>query len=146
MLLRELENAHHLQRVLLEQITPFRKKLSVTDKKGLQLGLIAADEGQKAEERTCPVGRASGDKLFGDALCYSKNVATMLVVIAHECFASKLAISLRVVETLRHLLLHVEMKNFRRTFGRVMQVSANTQEKIISRFQAPPFRLAQPIL
>jgi len=66
----------------------------------------------------------------------------MLVIVAHECLTSETAVSLSIIESLRHLILHIEVKNLGGPFGGVVQIGSDAQKKIISCFQSPSFGLA----
>src|SRR5437763_16347727 len=110
-------------------------KFSIAHEKGFQAPFLRSRKRQKTEERPRPIGSCTSHELFRDALGYAKDVAAVFVVIAHERLAPELTVSLAVIESLRHLLLHVEMKHLGRALRRIVQIGSDPQQKIISGFQ-----------
>src|SRR6266513_1558157 len=120
-------------------------EFSIAHEKRFQTRFLRSRKWQKAEKRASAISCCTGYELFSDALSYAKDVTTVFVKIAHERFAAELTVVRSVIESLRHLLLHVEMKDVGGALGRIVQIGANPKQKIIGHFQSPSLRFAQPV-
>ncbi len=72
-------------------------------------------------------------KLLGNTLCHAEDVSRVLVIVSHERFTAELAISRRIIEPFCDLFLQVDVQNVGRAPSRVVQIGAQTQEKIVRR-------------
>src|SRR2546423_10275661 len=86
------------------------------------------------------------DKLSCDAFRYPEDVPSVFVVVAHQRFTAELATSRRIIEPPCDLFLHVDVQYVGGPSGRIMQIRAQPQEKIISLFNSPLIAFAQPVL
>src|SRR5438876_810627 len=137
---------HHLLGVPAKKVSSNRVQLFLANKKRIaNRGLILSDQRKKTEKRTCLVCGISADKLRSDSFADTKDVSGVLVIITHERFAAELAITRRIVKPHRDFFLQVEVQNVGGAPGRIMQIGAQTQKKIVGPLDSSLVGLAQPI-
>ena len=120
-------------------------ELSAANEERFQPRLVHPHQRQKTEKGTCSLRGAPACELCCDSLGHTENISRVLIVLSHERFASELPVLLGIVQAFGDLFLHVEMQNVGGAPGRVVQIRAHAQEKIVGRFDPPPVRFAQPI-
>ena len=101
--------------------------------------------GQEPKKRACFRRGITAGELRRDPFRHSKNISAVPVDIFHQRFAAQQAARLRIVQPLRHHLLHIEMQNVGGAMMQVMQFSPHPQKKIVSRLDAASIPFAQPV-
>ena len=87
----------------------------------------------------------SGHELFRDSLRHPQNISRVIVAVPHERLASKLASSSGIPEPRSDLVLQIHVKYVGGAPGRVMQISAQPQKKIVCSFDSSLIAFTQPV-
>src|SRR5438105_14181510 len=118
-------------------------ELSTANKKRFNPRLVHPHQRKKTEKGTCSLRGAPACELRCDPLGYTENISCVLIVLSHERFALELPVLLGIVQAFGDLFLHVEMQNVGGAPGRIVQIRAHAQEKIVERIDPQPVRVAQ---
>src|SRR5215471_1256600 len=131
-LLRQLKRAHHLLGVIAKNIATRRVQLFVSDKKKpTKRGLFGSCQGKETEKGARLARDVSAHKLLGNPLDYSQDVSRVTVVVPHKRFIPELAFASGIAQPAGDLFLQIKMKYVCGAPGRVMQVCAQAQKKIV---------------
>ena len=87
----------------------------------------------------------SAHELFRNSLRYSQNISRVVVAVPHKRLASKLASSRGVPESRCDLVLQIHVQYVGGAPGRVMQVCAQAQNKIVRALDSALVAFAQPV-
>src|ERR1043166_4886298 len=136
---------HHLWWVFVKEIALIGVELPIANEKRSHPRLVAADQRQKTEQETCSLRGASAHKLFRNPLRHSKNIPCVFKIFSHERLASELPPRRRIVQTFCDLFLQIKMQEVCGPSRRIVQVGANAKEEVVSPFNSPLIRFAQPI-
>src|SRR5438128_12428078 len=137
-LLCNLDPAHHLDRILGEEIWLPDIELSVLNYETVDALGRGFRARQKSKKRARFGRGIAASKLRRDSFRHSKNVSTMRVDIFHQRFASQQAALLRITQSLRHRFLHVEMQNVGRAVVQIMELGSDSSKKIVGCLNPTP--------
>src|SRR5438132_13047318 len=87
----------------------------------------------------------SAHELFRNSLRHPQNISRVVVAVPHERLVTKLAFSRRVPEPGCDLFLQIHVQYVGGAPGRVMQVCAQAQKKIVRTFNSALLAFAQPL-
>src|SRR5205809_6702395 len=133
-----LEEPHHAAGILIKKIATLWVDPAIGAVKAVEVFDARRRRfGKEAEETAALPFLAScryrwQTEAFREQLCDVIDVARVLVVIAHESFASAKDILLRVAQSIREHELLAECDGIGRTLIEVMQFRADAQQKVVS--------------
>src|SRR5947208_7078597 len=100
--LRNLDRAHHLDRILGKEIRLLDIELSVLNDETINALGRRFRARQKSKKRACFGRGITAGKLCRDSLRYSKNVSAVRIDIFHHRFTSQQAALLRITRSEEH--------------------------------------------
>src|SRR6476660_7857831 len=145
-LLGQRKCAHHLLGVVTKNIAPCRMDLFVSNKEGItNRSLVPSCEGKKTEKSAGFARNVSAHELLRDSLRHTQDISRVVVAVPHKRLTSKLASSRRISEPLCDLVLQIHVQYVGGAPGRVMQVCAQAQKKIVRVLDSALVAFAQPV-
>src|SRR5262249_1255774 len=96
--------------------------------------LVRSHQRKKTEERTRPACDISAYKLLRNAFRDSEDISRVLVIVPHERLTAELAVPGRIIKPLCDLFLQTNVKYVGGALRRIMQCSAQPQQKIVGLF------------
>ena len=121
-------------------------QLFVSNKEGItNRSLVRLLLGEKTEKSAGFARNVSAHELFRDSLRHPQNISRVVVAVPHERLASKLASSRRIPEPRCDLVLQIHVQYVGGAPGRVMQVCAQAQKKIVRTLDSALVAFAQPV-
>ena len=87
----------------------------------------------------------SAHELLRNSFRHPQNISRMVVAVPHERLATKLAFPRRIPESRCDLFLQIHVQYVGGAPGRVMQVCAQAQKKIVSTLDSALVAFTQPV-
>src|SRR4029077_11245716 len=132
--------------VVAKKVTTRQVQLLVANKEKISHGsFVRSHQRKKTKQRTGLACDISAYKLLRNAFRDPEDVSRVLVIIPHERLAAELAVPRRIIEPFCNLFLQTNVKNVGGASRRVMQVGAQTQQKIVRLFYPALVAFAQPV-